>query len=225
MKIYGINKLTLMDFPNRTACILFVGGCNMRCPYCHNSTIVEGGQPIDQADIADYLTKRSSMLEGVVISGGEPTIYPDLPQYISSIRAMGYDIKLDTNGTNPDMLSHLIDNKLVDYVAMDIKNSLDKYHTTAGLSHIDTNNITRSIQLLMSSNVAHEFRTTVVSELHDSSSFEGISQLIAGADRYYLQCYSDNGETFDNTLSAPTDEQMQQYMEIVAPHVSHIDIR
>lgn len=225
MKIFGINKLTLMDFPNRTACILFVGGCNMRCPYCHNSTIVEGGQPIDQTDIVDYLTKRRAMLEGVVISGGEPTIYPDLPQYISDIRAMGYDIKLDTNGTNPDMLAHLIDNKLVDYVAMDIKNSLDKYATTAGLAHTDTNNITRSIQLLMSSQVPHEFRTTVVSQLHDSSSFVGIANMISGADNYFLQCYSDNGETFDSTLSAPTDEQMQQYLDIVKPYVSHIAIR
>lgn len=197
----------------------------MRCPYCHNSGIVASGTPIDPAEITSYLTKRRAMLEGVVISGGEPTIYPDLPQYIALLRDMGYDIKLDTNGTNPDMLQHLINNRLVDYVAMDIKNSLDRYATTAGVSHIDTDNIVRSIALLEGSDIDHEFRTTVVAEYHDSDSFVGISQLIAGADKFYLQKYSDNGQTFDNTLTAPTDDQLEQYADIVRTTVSTVTIR
>ncbi len=225
MNICGINKLTLMDFPERTACILFVGGCNMRCPYCHNSGLVTNGDTIDNADIVSYLVKRRSVLEGVVISGGEPTIYSDLPQYLSSIRQMGYDIKLDTNGSNADMLQHLIDNQLVDYVAMDIKNSLDRYPATCGSDNVSLDNIIRSISILINGSVPYEFRTTVVAQLHDNNSFVGIADMIEGADKFYLQRYSDNGETFDSTLSAPTDEQMEMYADIVRNKVPVVAIR
>ncbi len=225
MKIFGINKLTLMDFPDRTACILFVGGCNMRCPFCHNSGIVASGSPIDQQEIVDYLTKRRAMLDGVVISGGEPTIYPDLPQYIASIRAMGFAIKLDTNGTHPDMLQQLISDGLVDYVAMDIKNSLSAYASTSGVDSIDTTAIERSIAILMSSSVQYEFRTTVVQQLHTADHFVEIAQLIAGAPRYYLQRYNDNGETFDNTLTPPSDSTLQQYADIVRTTVPCVEVR
>lgn len=224
MNICGINKLTLMDFPQHTACILFVGGCNMRCPYCHNSGLVVEGQTIDQSEIDSYLTKRQTVLDGVVISGGEPTIYSDLPQYIMHIRSMGYNIKLDTNGTNPDMLSLLIKDKLVDYVAMDIKNSTAQYNITTN-SNVAIDKVQQSIDILINSNVPHEFRTTVVEQFHNNQSFEHIGIMLKGAKNYYLQCYNDNGDTFDHSLTAPTAQQLEQYATIMRGFVDNVEIR
>jgi pyruvate formate lyase activating enzyme len=196
MTIHGFQKMTLLDYPGKVACTLFTAACNFRCPFCHNAglvTKIDTAERIDEEEIFSYLKKRQGILDGVCITGGEPTLQKDLPEFIRAIRALGYDVKLDTNGTSPDLLKALIDEGLVDYVAMDVKNAPEKYPLTVGLADYDITPIQRSIDLLLEGRVDYEFRTTVVAEYHTPEDIASIARWIEGAPRYFLQPFVDSG--------------------------------
>lgn len=195
MEIHGLNKTTLLDYPEHVACTIFTGHCNFRCPFCQNGDLVldPTGQPtIPEEEFFAFLDKRGAMLDGVAITGGEPTLQKDLPEFIDKIKERGLLVKLDTNGARPDILIDLVERGAVDFVAMDIKSSLPSYAKTAGLKAIDTDAIMQSVNYLLADHVPYEFRTTVVKELHDMAEFEGIAALIKGCTNYYLQSYKDN---------------------------------
>lgn len=228
VKISGLQKLTLLDFPEHTAATLFVPGCNFRCPFCHNSELL-GASPeyYDEAEIFAFLKKRAGVLEGVCITGGEPTLYSDLDRLIEKIKALGYLVKLDTNGFLPDALKKLYAAKLLDYVAMDIKNSPERYAETSGFdpNRFDITPISESIELIKNSGVPYEFRTTVSEQLFDGQSIAGAAKLIAGADKYYLQKFVMRDTVPSKTLTAPTDETMSRYLAIAREYVPNAKIR
>ncbi len=228
IKISGLQKLTLLDYPEHTACTLFVPGCNFRCPFCHNSELLDGSAEFyDESEIFAFLTKRRGVLEGVCITGGEPTLYADLPRLLRDIKQLGYLVKLDTNGYLPDRLVELYDGGLVDYVAMDIKNSPERYAETVGLPEhaFDMSPINRSIAIIKESGREYEFRTTVSEELFDSESIDGAARLIAGADKYFLQKFVMRDTVPSKTLHAPTDETLADYLEIARRYVPNARIR
>ncbi len=197
MRIAGLQKLTLLDFPGKVACTVFTAGCNFRCPFCQNASLVlpdRFGQPIAEEELLSFLRKRQGVLDGVAITGGEPMLHADLPDLLRRIRELGFLVKLDTNGSFPDRLSAVIDEKLVDYVAMDIKNAPDLYAATVGLKALDLSAIDRSRALLMEAKVAYEFRTTVVKGLHTKESLLEAARWIEGAHAWYLQQYRSSGE-------------------------------
>ena len=168
MKISGFQKLTLLDFPGKVSCIIFTQGCNFKCPYCQNSGLIghENEYLIPEEEIFSYLKKRQGILDGIVISGGEPTVQKDLDQFMRKVKELGYQIKLDTNGSNPDLIKKLLDEELVDYVAMDIKNVLSEYKDVTGVKVLEEK-IKKSIKILQKSNIDHEFRTTIIKNIHD----------------------------------------------------------
>lgn len=227
IKISGLQKLTLLDYPEHTAATLFVPYCNFRCPFCHNSELLDAPEYYDESEIFAFLKKRAGVLEGVCITGGEPTIYSDLPRFIEKIKELGYEIKLDTNGYLPDALKNLYAAELLDYVAMDIKNSPARYAETAGLdeTRLDIDSIRRSIEIIKSSGVPYEFRTTIAEELFDGESVAGAAELIAGADRYYLQRFVMRDTVPSKTLTAPTDATMARYLAIAREFVPNARIR
>ena len=227
MKIHGLQKMTLLDYPGRVACTVFFGGCDMRCPFCHNAELLDGSAPpvMDAQELLAFLEKRKGLLEGVAFTGGEPLLQKDLPVLAEKIRALGYPVKLDTNGTHPDLLAQMIRDGLVQYVAMDIKNSPDRYAITAGLSSIDLDRVRESVSLLLKGSTEYEFRTTVVAELHDDSSFEQIGPWICGAQHYYLQRFTDRETVPFQGLHAPTEEQMRRWTEIIRPFVPSVELR
>ena len=188
MKIAGIQKLSLLDYPDKVSCIIYTYGCNFKCSFCHNSTLLDGDlEQTKEEDIIEYLQKRKKILEGVVISGGEPTIQKDLKKFIKKIKSMGFFVKLDTNGYNPKVLKDLIDEGLIDYVAMDIKSPLDKYSTVCGVRNLKIDNIKESINILLNSKIDYEFRTTIMKEYHDIDSIKEILKMIGKKPKYYLQ--------------------------------------
>lgn len=229
MLIGGIQKLTLLDYPGRVAATIFTAGCNFRCPFCHNAPLVTGidkSHFIDEDEILSFLKKRVGILEGVVITGGEPTLMPDLPEFISKIKSLGYDVKLDTNGTNPDMLEYLINNKMVDYVAMDIKNCLEKYVVTSGVSNtFDLECIKISAEILMQNRVDFEFRTTVVSPYHTEEDFERIGKWLAGDEKFFLQAFVDSGNLVGNGVNGVTNEEMTAFCSTLKGYVENAQIR
>ncbi len=227
MKIQGLQKMTLLDYPGRVACTVFLGGCDFRCPFCHNYELVEGpmAEAVDEAEFFSFLAKRQGLLDGVAITGGEPCLRHDLPDFIAKIRSAGFPVKLDTNGNHPDMLARLIEDGLVDYIAMDVKNSPAKYAQTVGLPSIDLAPIDESIHLLMESGVDYEFRTTVVREYHEEADFEEIGMRIEGAKRYFLQAFVAQDTVPDRTLSAPTYEELLAFRDVAARHVAYVGIR
>lgn len=188
LSICGFTKTTLLDFPGHLASTVFLGGCNLNCPFCHNHELITAfrTQYLEQ-DLLALLKKRSHIMEGVCVSGGEPTLYPELPNFIQSIKELGLKVKLDTNGTNPDMIAFLYEHDLVDYVAMDIKNSKELYAKTCGMTTVDLSAIDQSISFLRTSGIPYEFRTTLVKELHSEQSTIDIGNWIAGSGAYYLQ--------------------------------------
>ncbi len=227
MKIHGLQKMTLLDFPGRVACTVFFGGCDMRCPFCHNAELLDGSAPpvMNDEELLQFLKKRRGLLDGVAFTGGEPLLQKDLPDLASRIREMGYPVKLDTNGTHPDLLCSMIRNGLVQYVAMDIKNSPDRYAETAGLETLDLGPVRESVALLLEGSVDYEFRTTAVAELHDDRSFEQIGPWIRGAKHYFLQRFTDRETVPFEGLHAPTEEQMNRWAEIVRPFVPATALR
>lgn len=226
MKIYGLEKLSMVDFGKRCAAVVFTGGCNFRCPFCHNSGLVEGTvTPLDETQVFEYLKKRKGLLDGIVVSGGEPTIQSDLPDFIAKIREMGYAVKLDTNGTNYEMLKSLIDRKLVDFVAMDVKNSISEYPATVGVKNFDPTNILKSIELLKSGVVDYEFRTTLVNGLHTLKSITKMAELLDGAKVLYLQKFVDNGTNIKDNLSEIPLDIAKSFQNILQSHISNVYLR
>ena len=227
MKIHGLQKMTLLDYPGRVACTIFFGGCDMRCPFCHNAELLDGTAPpvMGEEELIGFLEKRRGLLDGVAITGGEPLLQKDLPGLAARIRELGYPVKLDTNGTHPDRLQRMIREDLVQYVAMDIKNSPERYAETAGLQTIDLAPVRESAAMLMEGNTEYEFRTTTVAELHDDQSFEKIGEWIQGARHYYLQRFTDRETVPFAGLHAPTDEQMRRWAGIGRPYVPSVMLR
>ena len=225
MRIGGLAKMTLLDFPGRLACTVFTEGCNLRCPFCHNATLVSGGgEGLSVDALLSFLKKRQGMLEGVCLTGGEPLCQEGLADLIRAIRALGYAVKLDTNGTNPRALSALIGEGLLDYVAMDIKNSREKYAETIGLPTVPPG-IFESAALLLEGRVPYEFRTTVVEELHEPADFAAIGEWIRGADRYFLQMFRDSGDILGEGMSAPHPEKMRACLAAVLPYIPTAELR
>lgn len=223
----GFRKMTLLDFPGRVACTLFTGGCNFRCPFCHNASLVVGGnmEQIDEAVILDYLKKRTGLLDGVCITGGEPTLRPDLIPFIEKVKALGFAVKLDTNGTNPTLLKELLDKELVDYVAMDVKNSFEKYPETCGLDGIELNSIKESIALLIGGKVDFEFRTTVVSPLHEAADIEALAKEIRGAEKYFIQNFVDSGDLLGGGMTALPRETLDQMLTAARKYIPKAELR
>ncbi|MEG1528370.1 MAG: anaerobic ribonucleoside-triphosphate reductase activating protein [Clostridia bacterium] len=227
MNIYGMEKLSLVDFDSYTTCTLFTAGCNFACPFCHNSSLVQGKDlnKIDTTYIFDYLKKRKHLLDAVCITGGEPTLNKDLPEFIASVKELGYIVKLDTNGANPTMLLDLIKNNLVDYVAMDIKNSLEKYPQTCGVKNVDTLKIKESIDILLSNAVNYEFRTTLVKQFHTEQDMLDISKLIKGAKKYCLQQFVGNENCIDTTLCPIDKDTAQTYADLLKTSIKEVLLR
>lgn len=227
MKIHGLQKMTLLDFPGRVACTVFFGGCDMRCPFCHNAELLDGTAPavMDDEELLIFLKKRQGLLDGVAFTGGEPLLQPELPELAAKIRDLGYPVKLDTNGTHPERLERMIKDGLVQYVAMDIKNSPERYAETAGRPDLDLTPVRESVSLLMNGTTDYEFRTTAVAELHDDRSFEQIGQWIRGAKHYFLQKFTDRDTVPFEGLHAPTDEQMRKWAEILRPDIPGVELR
>lgn len=203
MQIHGLNKTTLLDYPEHVACTVFCGHCNFRCPFCQNADLVldPTSQPcIPEDEFFGFLSKRKGMLEGVCITGGEPTLHKDLPDFIARIKEQGLLVKLDTNGYQPEILKKLIEENLIDYVAMDLKSSKEGYAIAAGLADFNLPAIEASVELLMNGNLPYEFRTTVVKELHSKEHFESIAKWIKGCRAYYLQSYTESSSILQYTL-------------------------
>lgn len=228
MKISGLQKLTLLDFPDRTACTVFLGGCNFRCPFCHNSSLVLGageGENIPEEEFFAFLENRKKRLDGVAITGGEPLISDETEIFIEKIKSMGYAVKLDTNGAFPERLRRLIGKGLVDYVAMDIKNSPHKYAKTIGLPSAPLGKIEESIRILMSGKVGFEFRTTLVKGFHTEDDIETIGKWISGAERWYLQAFKDSGELLSEGLCGFSRDEYLRFLDIARRFVPNAQLR
>ena len=228
MKFYGIQKLTLLDYPGRTACTIFTGGCNFRCPFCHNALLVtdiDNSNTYTEEEILSFLKKRTGLLDGVCITGGEPLMHSDIAAFIGKVKELGYKVKLDTNGTFPEKLEILVKNRLVDYVAMDIKNSKEKYSETAGVGNISLSDIEKSIEILKASDIDYEFRTTVVKEFHTEADIESIAEWIKGAKGYFLQNFEDSGNIIGTNLSAVSKEKIEAMQSRAKAFVKNTQIR
>ncbi len=227
MDIHGIQKMTLLDYPGKVAATIFLGGCDFRCPYCHNFELVEApGDPVmTQEELFAFLEKRRGVLDGVVVTGGEPCLRKELKEFIRCIKEMGYCVKLDTNGNHPELLEELIGSGNIDYVAMDVKNSLTKYGFTIGVKDFDTSNVERSIELLLQGKIPYEFRTTTVKEFHTAEDFESIGKMLKGAEAYFLQQFVQRDTVPDAGLTSPDKEDMETFLEIVRRYVPNAQIR
>lgn len=227
MRIGGLQKVSLLDFPGRIAATVFLPGCNMRCPFCHNAPLVLPGQMLDpgltEQELMEFLQTRQGKLDGVCVTGGEPTLHRDLPDLLRRIKAMGFQIKLDTNGTNPEMLSALVGEGILDYVAMDIKNSPEKYPITCGGDHLEA--VKESAALLMNSGVEHEFRTTAVRHLHTPEDIKKIGIWLADAKRYYIQQFVDSGNLIGEGLSALSPSEMEILRQAALPYIPTTALR
>jgi pyruvate formate lyase activating enzyme len=228
MNIQGFQKLTLLDYPDHMACTVFTGGCNMRCPFCHNASLVlrPGENPaFFEEEIYAFLKKRQGVLDGVAITGGEPLLQHGLEEFIMRVRELGFAVKLDTNGSYPDRLAALIDKGLLDYIAMDIKNSREKYALTVGVPHFDIAPIEESVALLRSAGVPFEFRTTVVRELHSALDIEDMGVWLPGDHLHYLQGFIDSGDLIKGPLSGYDKNQMQDLVNVLKAYVPKAQLR
>ncbi|MBQ7688050.1 MAG: anaerobic ribonucleoside-triphosphate reductase activating protein [Clostridia bacterium] len=228
MNIQGFQKLTLLDFPGHTACTLFTGGCNLRCPFCHNVPLVldpNGETPFSEQEIFSFLETRKGILDGVAITGGEPLLQPDIAAFIRKIKSAGFLVKTDTNGFFPDVLCALLKEGLLDYVAMDVKNSAEKYAATCGRDTLDLAPVEKSIDLLLSAGIDFEFRTTVIKEYHTVEDIAAIARRISGAPRYYLQAFKDSGILSEGACTAPEEETMRAMAAAAAPFVKTVGLR
>ncbi len=226
--ILGLQKLTLLDYPGQTACTLFTGGCNFRCPYCQNSSLVltpEEVEPYSWDEIIGFLNRRKGLLDGVCITGGEPLLHPQIDSLIRTIHSMGFMVKLDTNGSYPDHLKDLVRSGCVDYVAMDIKNSPQNYGRTIGIPEYDLSAVQESVRYLLSAPVEYEFRTTVVREYHQPADFVAISLWIKGARRYFLQAFVDSGDLISPGLHGYDRTEMENFAALVHPLVPSVQLR
>lgn len=228
MKIMGLQKLTLLDFPGKTACTVFTAGCNFRCPFCHNASLVthiEDAPSLTEEEFFKFLKKRQGILDGVCITGGEPTLQPDLEEFITKIKDLGYEVKLDTNGYNPEILKRLIEKGLLNYVAMDIKNSPSSYGKTVGIESFNLSPIEESIDILKNNDVDYEFRTTVVKELHTPEDIVNIGKWISGAKKYFLQGFVDSGDLIKNGLHGYNKNEMDKLVKLLKKDVPTAALR
>lgn len=228
MKFHGFQKMTLLDYPGKVACTVFTGGCNFRCPFCHNALLVtqlDEAEEYDEDEIIEYLKKRKGLLDGVAVTGGEPLMSDSTVDFIRRAKAQGYSVKLDTNGSFPERLKLLVNEKLVDYVAMDIKNSKELYAETAGTVRLDLSKIEESVSFLLEGNVDYEFRTTVVNGFHTVESIAAAAKWISGAKRYFLQNFVDSGNLINEGVSGVSREEMEKMREAASQYVTDTQIR
>lgn len=227
MEFNGFLKLTLLDFPEKTACTLFTRGCNFRCPFCHNASLALSREPMerfDEEEVLAYLQKRRGILDGVCITGGEPLLQAGLSAFIRRVKELGYAVKLDTNGSKPAALKQLVAEGLVDYVAMDIKNTPEKYPQSVGIDGYDVAPILDSVAFLMSGAVPYEFRTTVTAELHTVEDIEAIAKWLQGAPRYFLQNFEDSGDLIGEQ-HAVSRETLDVMKAAAAPYIPSVALR
>ena len=227
MEIQGLQKMTLLDYPGRVACTVFLGGCDLRCPFCHNGGLVLEAAPpqLDSGELLSFLKKRVGLLDGVCITGGEPLLRPGLAGLLAQIKELGYPVKLDTNGSHPERLRSLVEAGLIDYAAMDIKNSPQRYGETAGLPGLELTPFRESVSYLLQGTVDYEFRTTVVREFHDADSFRAIGPWIAGAKRYFLQSFVDRDSVIQAGLHPWDKSALEHFAELVRPYVQQVEVR
>lgn len=226
MEFVGIDKFSLLDYEDKVSCVLFCKPCNFRCPFCHNgTTVLEAETFIPFEDILDYLKSRKGLIDAVVVSGGEPTLMPDLKEKIIKLKELGFLVKLDTNGTNPEIVKDLYESKLIDYVAMDIKNSEDRYPLTVGCKCVDIKKIKQSISYLMSSGIDYEFRTTLVDEFHNEQSIEEMGKLISGAKKLYLQKFVERDSCIKKGLHEVSKEKAMIFQKILQKSVKNVYLR
>ncbi|SEA86127.1 pyruvate formate lyase activating enzyme [Pseudobutyrivibrio sp. ACV-2] len=228
MLILGLQKTTLLDYPGKIASTIFTGGCNFRCPFCHNRDLVMPPNDViaySEDEIFEHLKAKKKVLDGVCITGGEPTLHKDLPGFIHKIKDMGLLVKLDSNGTNPDMVESLINQGLVDYIAMDIKNSKEKYNSIACMPNFDIGTIEASVELLKQERVDYEFRTTIMRECHDAEDMEAIGQWIKGAKAYYLQSYKESEQVINPIFSAHSPETLKSFVDILKNYIPNTNLR
>ena len=227
MKIEALQKLTLLDYPQKMACTIFTHGCNFRCPFCHNALLVTRPQQefIEEEDILKFLKSRQGILEGVCITGGEPLMQEGIEDFIKKIKDMGFLVKLDTNGSFPSKLKHLCKQGLVDFVAMDIKNSQQKYALTAGKKLFDLSAVMESVDFLIKGNIPYEFRTTVTRDYHTLEDLLDIAKWISGCDAYYLQQFVDSGNLIDSATTGYTNEELTAMYKAVKKHLPCTQLR
>lgn len=226
MEFVGIDKFSLLDFEDKVSCVLFCKPCNFRCPFCHNgTTVLEANTYIPFDDILDYLKSRKGLIDAVVVSGGEPTLMPDLKEKIIKLKELGFLVKLDTNGTNPNIVKDLYESKLIDYVAMDIKNSFDKYPLTAGVNNINLNKVKETIDYLMNSGIDYELRTTLIDEFHKEEDIEKMGELIKGANKMFLQKFVERDSCIQKGLHEVSKEKALLFQKILQKSVKNINLR
>ena len=228
MRIHGFNKTTLLDYPEHVAATVFTGGCNFRCPFCHNASLVlqpEECPVIPEEEVLGHLRKRRGILEGVCITGGEPTLQKDLKEFICKVKDMGFLVKLDTNGYRPEVLRQLLSEGLLDYVAMDVKAALPNYTKVTGCPQLDLSRIEESIAILKNSRISYEFRTTVVKGLHTVEEFEEIGRMLKGCRAYYLQAYRDNENVISQGYAAYPAQIMRDMKEMARKYIDKVELR
>lgn len=226
MNVQGYQKLTLLDFPGKVACTVFTGGCNLRCPFCHNASLVLSPREGDnlEDEVLSYLARRQGILEGVCITGGEPLLQPTLSDFVQKVKDMGFSVKLDTNGSDPDALKALLSRGNIDYIAMDIKSSPQGYEKAIGVK-MDFERFSRSVELIRSSGIPYEFRTTVVKGIHTEEDFISIGSWLSGEEKYFLQCFVDSGNLIGQGYGAFSSEEMNRFLSIVKKNIPGAEIR
>lgn len=228
MKIQGLQKLTLLDFPEHVACTVFTAGCNLRCPFCHNASLVvhiPKESELTEDAFFSFLEKRKGILDGVCVTGGEPLLQQEIEAFIRKIKALGYAVKLDTNGSFPEKLKSLVKKGLVDYVAMDIKNSLETYPITCGLDKMHLEKIEESVSYLKGNHVPYEFRTTVTKNFHSKEEFEKIGQWLMGTEKYFLQNFVDSGDLINSRIQGCSEEEMKEFLSVVQKYIPEAKLR
>ncbi len=228
MRICGLEKMSLVDYDGLVSATVFAPSCNFKCGFCHNSLLVVGHEnlpTISEQEVLDYLAKRKGILDGVCVSGGEPTLQKDLPLFIEKIKNLGYKVKLDTNGTNPEIIKTLFDNALIDYVAMDIKNDKDNYAKIIGFDKFDTVKVEKSVDFLMNSGYDYEFRTTLINEYHKEQNIRAIASWIKGAKKYFLQKFKGGDHCISQGLSPVSDEDAMKFIEILSKDIPTAKLR
>ena len=226
MDFVGIDKFSLLDYEDKVSCVLFCKPCNFRCPFCHNgTTVLEAETTIPFDDILGYLKSRKGLIDAVVVSGGEPTLMPDLKEKIIKLKELGFLIKLDTNGTNPEVIKDLYESNLIDYVAMDIKNSFKKYSLTCGVKSVPLDKISQSILYLMNSGIDYEFRTTLIDEFHDEGDMLDIAETLKGAKKLYLQKFVERESCIQKGLHEVSEEKAKRFLDILKGKIEKVNLR
>ena len=226
MNVQGYQKLTLLDFPEHVACTVFTGGCNLRCPFCHNASMAlnpREGANLEE-EVLSYLAGRKGILEGVCITGGEPLLQPDLSDFVKRVKNMGYSVKLDTNGSDPDALAKLLSTGMIDYVAMDIKSSPEGYEAAIGKA-FPIERFQRSAEIIRSSGIPHEFRTTLVKGIHRTEDMDGVGKWLTGEEKYFLQGFVDSGNLLGEGFEAFSAEEMQEFLRVIRKYVPTAKLR